>query len=175
MDLAKGYHSFIKEVYPSAIRIADRFHVNRYVTEALQLVRKHVQKNLSSFARVHLKQNHRILGKRFDQLTNQELVTLKQLLQYSDTLREVYEWKEALIEWYDCTSHYKYAQQGFDRWLNQGKQIEHTAVQECIKTMMNWKEEIYNYHQIRFTNATVEGKNNKIKVLQHSTLLYSKS
>ena len=40
MDLAKGYHAFIKEIYPSAIRIADRFHVNRYVTEALQLVRK---------------------------------------------------------------------------------------------------------------------------------------
>ena len=40
MDLAKGYHTFIKDVYPSAIRIADRFHVNRYVTEALQMVRK---------------------------------------------------------------------------------------------------------------------------------------
>jgi transposase len=51
MDLAKGYHTFIKEVYPSAIRIADRFHVNRYVTEALQFVRKQVQNMLPSRAR----------------------------------------------------------------------------------------------------------------------------
>jgi transposase len=54
MDLAKGYHTFIKEVYPSAIRIADRFHVNRYVTEALQLVRKEVQKDLTPRARQQL-------------------------------------------------------------------------------------------------------------------------
>ena len=43
MDLAKAYHTFCKEWFPNAIRIADRFHVNRYVTEALQEVRRMVQ------------------------------------------------------------------------------------------------------------------------------------
>src|SRR4051812_22654876 len=42
MDLARCYHTFITEVYPRAIRIADRFHVNRYVIETLQNVRKSV-------------------------------------------------------------------------------------------------------------------------------------
>lgn len=157
MDLAKGYHNFIKEAYPAAIRIADRFHVNRYVTEALQLVRKQVQKILSTFARLQLKQNHRILGKRYDQLSDQEQITLRQLLHYSETLRAVYEWKESLIEWYDCSSTFHHAQQGFLRWLNQGKQIDHTAVHDCLKTMTNWQEEICNYHQLRYTNAAVEG------------------
>ncbi|TYR80508.1 transposase [Priestia megaterium] len=32
--------------------------------------------------------------------------------------------------------------------------------------MKNWQEEICNYHSLRFTNAVVEGKNNKIKALQ---------
>ncbi|WP_165820793.1 transposase [Pueribacillus theae] len=37
MDLTKAYHAFIRTVYPkNAIRIADRFHVNHYVTEAFQ-------------------------------------------------------------------------------------------------------------------------------------------
>lgn len=39
MDLAKAYHTFVKDMYPEAIRIADRFHVNRYVTDALQAER----------------------------------------------------------------------------------------------------------------------------------------
>ena len=39
MDLAQSYHTFIKEMYPNAIRIADHFHVNRYVTDALQTMR----------------------------------------------------------------------------------------------------------------------------------------
>lgn len=40
MDLAKSYHKFIDIIFPDALRIADRFHVNRYITDALQEVRK---------------------------------------------------------------------------------------------------------------------------------------
>jgi transposase len=166
MDLAQCYHSFIKEVYPDAIRIADRFHVNRYVTDALQNVRKDVQKSLSPRARKHLKEHHRILGKRNDDLSDKERVILKELLHYSDELREVYEWKEAFIEWYDGSSSYELAKIGFERWLDQGRTCMHSAVQACLRTMNNWKEEICNYHQLRFTNAAVEGRNNKIKALQ---------
>ncbi|WCN36745.1 transposase [Aneurinibacillus uraniidurans] len=36
MDLARYYHTFITEVYPHVIRIADCFHVNRYVMKVLQ-------------------------------------------------------------------------------------------------------------------------------------------
>ncbi len=43
MDLVKAYHSFAKKMFPTAICISDRYHVNRYVTEALQAVRKSVQ------------------------------------------------------------------------------------------------------------------------------------
>ncbi|HEY4549327.1 MAG TPA: ISL3 family transposase [Bacillus sp. (in: firmicutes)] len=166
MDLAKGYHTFIKEVYPSATRIADRFHVNRYVTEALQLVRKEVQKDLTPRARQQLKQNHRLLGKRNDQLSDKEVGLVNPFLQYSEVLRAVYEWKEAFITWYDCSASHALAEVGFARWLDQGEQIEHPAIKECLKTMKNWQKEICNYHHLRFTNATVEGRNNKIKALQ---------
>lgn len=39
MDLAKSYHNFAKEVFPNALCIADRFHVNRYVTREMDLIR----------------------------------------------------------------------------------------------------------------------------------------
>jgi len=39
-------------------------------------------------------------------------------------------------------------------------------VQDYLQTMHNWQDEICNYHQLRFTNAAVEGKNNLIKALQ---------
>ena len=32
--------------------------------------------------------------------------------------------------------------------------------------MYNWRNEIYNYHQLRFTNVAVKGENNLIKALQ---------
>lgn len=44
MDLARSYPNFAKDVYPEAIRIADHFHVNRYITNALQRIRKPITK-----------------------------------------------------------------------------------------------------------------------------------
>ena len=166
MDLAQGYHTFATEMYPSAIRIADRYHVNRYVTEALQKVRKSVQKKLAPHAKKELKKYFRILGKRNDQLTAKEQTILRRLLGYSPLLRQIYQWKEAFIEWYDCSATYLLAKKGFVRWLKVGELIDHPAVKDCLSTMKNWQEEICNYHQLRFTNAAVEGKNNLIKALQ---------
>lgn len=166
MDLAKAYHTFAKTMYPDAIRIADRYHVNRYVTEALQAVRKSIQKELPFRAKKELKKHFRILGKRNDQLTTKEKIVLCRLLSYNPLLQQVYSWKEAFIEWYDCSTTYELAKKGFVRWLNLGDSIDHPAVQACLSTMKNWQKEICNYHQLRFTNAAVEGKNNLIKALQ---------
>ena len=60
MDLAKAYHTFAKTWFPKALRIADCFHVNRYVTDALQTVRRTLQKELTPFAKKDLKQHFRI-------------------------------------------------------------------------------------------------------------------
>jgi len=162
MDLAKSYHTFIQETYPQAIRIADRFHVNRYVTETLQAARKQVAPQ----EKTDLKQHFRILGKRQDTLSAKEARILIRLLSYDPLLRQIYEWKEAFIVWYDCSPTYAMAQKGYERWLAQGVAIGHPLVDACLKTMTNWREEICNYHQLCFTDAAVEGKNNKIKALQ---------
>ncbi|MCY9594079.1 transposase [Paenibacillus chitinolyticus] len=73
--------------------------MNRYVTEALQIVRKRVQKDLSPRARQQLKHHYRLLGKGADQLSEREAGLVKQFLQYSDILCAVYQWKEMFITW----------------------------------------------------------------------------
>ncbi|SFP68444.1 Transposase [Salibacterium halotolerans] len=166
LDLARSYHRFVKEIYPSAIRIADRYHVNRYVTEALQHIRKTEQKKLTPHAGRHLKRNHHLIGKRQDRLTEREQQELSVLLSYSPLLQQAHAWKESFMDWYDKSSSYNLAKKGFQRWLQDGASIDHPAVKSCLKTMQTWQEEICNYHKLRYTNAAVEGKNNKIKALQ---------
>lgn len=51
MDLTQAYHTWIRECFPKAIRIADRFHVHGYVIESVREVRKTVQKTLSPRAK----------------------------------------------------------------------------------------------------------------------------
>src|SRR5699024_7219410 len=123
MDLAKAYHTFCKDWFPGAIRIADRFHVNRYVTEALQDVRRLVQKDLSPQAKKRLKSKARLLNKREEDLTEEERTIVQECLGYDVRLAETYEWKEGFITWYDCAPNVKIARIWFERWYNRGKSI----------------------------------------------------
>jgi transposase len=166
MDLAQMYHTWISECFPDAIRIADRFHVHGYVIESVQAVRKTVQYKLASRAKAILKSNHRLLNPPGDSLSEKSKIELDLLLTFSPWLRKVWEWKEAFSRWYDYSPNVQVAAQGFHRWLQQGENIDHESVQSTLETMRNWQNEIINYHRCRWTNATVEGRHNRIKAYQ---------
>jgi transposase len=166
MDLAQAYHTWIRECFPKAISIADRFHVHGYVIEALQEVRKFAQRTLSPRARVLLKANHRLLNPQGESLSVESKEKRDELLGYSPLLRRVWEWKETFTTWYNCSPNVEVASLGFKRWFQQGESIHHEAVKSALKTMHNWHEEIINYHRCRWTNATVEGRHNRIKAYQ---------
>lgn len=64
MDVAKSNHKFCAEVFPNALRIADRFHVNRYITDALQAVRRRVSQTLAPDSVKYLKRYKNLLSQR---------------------------------------------------------------------------------------------------------------
>lgn len=165
MDLAKSYHNFAKEVFPRAIRIADHFHVNRYITDALHSIRKRISKDLSAYNAKRLKQNKELLDQRHDCLNESDLKTLDSILSISKELKDAYWLKEQLIHWYDY-SNKDNAFYLLEKWICTGESLNILEVDEALKTFNNWKIEIANYHLCRFTNAEVEGRNNKIKALQ---------
>ncbi|TDQ39816.1 ISL3 family transposase [Aureibacillus halotolerans] len=166
MDLAPSYHKWISECFPNAIRTADRFHVHGYVIQALQTVRKSVQGELPPRAKTLLKANHQLLNPQWNLLQEESKKRLKQLLSLSPLLCSVWEWKEAFTAWYDESPDVLIATRRFKQWCEQGERIGHPAVTRALKTMHNWQEEIINYHRCRWTNATVEGRHNRIKAFQ---------
>jgi len=146
--------------------VADRFHVNGYIIDALNEVRRRVSKDLAPQARLNLKRHRHLLNKRNDSLTDAQQVQLETLLSYSEDLNAVYELKELLINWYDCSPNHQAAQAGFQRWLGIGRSYDIPEIDKALKTFVNWRNEITNYHFCRFTNGIVEGRNGKIKSLQ---------
>ena len=165
MDLAKYYHTFAAEVFPNAVRIADRFHVNRYLLDALQQIRRRVSKEQPQNYRL-LKSNKSLLSRRSDTLSQREDVLVQQLLSLNPDLRAAYELKEELITWYDCSSNIEQARCVYKKWLLKAKRLSISELNQALITFENWEEEITNYHCHRFTNAAVEGRNNKIKAIQ---------
>ena len=53
-----------------------------------------------------------------------------------------------------------------EKGIDHGERLGIPELDKDLKAFKNWKVEIANYHKCRFTNATVEGRKNKIKVLQ---------
>ena len=94
-----------------------------------------------------------------------EAQTLVKLLSFSEDLSDVYDMKEQLISWYDL-SNKKYAHSSLKKWIQSGRELQIPELDEALKPFENWSTEISNYHQCRYTNAAVEGRNNKIKTLQ---------
>lgn len=90
MDMAKTYHTWIRECFPAAIRIADCFHVHGHVIVSIQEVRKTVQQTLAPRAKAHLKANHRLLKLPVDTLDEESRKRLDTLLSYSMLLRQVW-------------------------------------------------------------------------------------
>ena len=158
MDLAKSYHNFAKEVFPNAIRIADRFHVNRYITDALHAIRKCISKTLPIRQAKELKKNKNLLERRNDSLDQKEEILLETLLKCSTELTQAYWFKEKLIDWYDY-SNKRNARSLLETWIECGEHLNIPEIIEALKTFKNWKVEIANYHLCRFTNASVEGRN----------------
>ncbi|NMM55562.1 transposase [Paenibacillus aquistagni] len=56
-------------------------------------------------------------------------------------LQQVHPWKEAFAESYDHSPDVNTADIRLDRWVEQGEQIQHPAIDACLKTIRNWREE----------------------------------
>jgi transposase len=166
MDLARGYHTFAQTYFPDAIRIADRFHVNGYIMDALNEIRRRVGKGLPTASRTNLNRKRHLLNKRNENLSSGQQEELKELLGYSYDLACAYLLKEQLADWYDCSFNYQSACHGFKRWIENGHKLGIPEIETALKTFENWQDEILNYHKCRFTNGIVEGRNGKIKSIQ---------
>lgn len=84
------FRSVVKRCFPKAKIIADKYHVVRQVTWALDRVRKEEQKNFSEDRRLHFKHSKKILLKPSYKLTEYEKEQLGVMLRASEKIREAY-------------------------------------------------------------------------------------
>lgn len=46
MDLTQSYHNFVKAAFVKVVRTANRFHVKRYIIDALRAIHRRISKVL---------------------------------------------------------------------------------------------------------------------------------
>lgn len=175
MDMWNPYREAVHAALPGVKIVVDRFHVNKYANKALDTVRKKTAKALEDEHRIRLKHERKILLLRRDDLDDdQRKVLNKWLGQFSD-LGQAYLLKEAFFDLYNFPTKQE-AEQAYKVWLedlNRQSDEVRDAFSEIVTFMHNWHDEIFNYFDIRATNAYTESVNGLLKQIYRNGRGYS--
>lgn len=159
LDLSDSYKSFVKDFFPNASMIADKFHVLRLLTPAINRRRKDITGDKRSHPiRKLLLRN----GKKLEYF---ERRALYQWLEQYPELREIYHFKEAMHGLYRVRG-YNQASRALTKLTDRMALSKIPEIKTLRRTFMKWREEILNYFKTGITNARTEGFNNVAKLVQ---------
>ena len=165
MDLSPLFYSVMRSCFPKAKIIADKFHVVRLITWALDAVRRRVQKQFAKNRRISFKRSKELLLKHSEKLTDEEKDMVAIMLCASDELRMAYRLKELFYDVMESPTkkHFK----GRYMWFkHEAEELEVQEVTKHLATFDKWIKEIERGCVIGYTNGFIEGCNNRTKVLK---------
>lgn len=159
LDLSDSYKSFAKEFFPNAQLIADKFHVLRLLTPAINRRRKEVTGD------VRKNPVRKLLLRNGNGLEYFEKKALYEWLDRHEDLKEVYHFKEALHGFYRIKG-YNQARRALIKLTDRMALSILPEIKTLRRTLMRWREEVLNYFKDQITNARTEGFNNVAKLVQ---------
>ena len=159
LDLSDTYKSFVKDFFPNARIIADKFHVLRLLVPHINRRRKQITGDQRSnpVRKLLLRAGHT--------LKYYERGALRDWLKNHPGLEELYDYKEALNRFYRIRGK-KQAARILTRITDQMAESQLPEIKSLRRTLMKWRNEILNYFETRITNARTEGFNNVAKLIQ---------
>jgi transposase len=173
MDMWDPYIAATKDLVPEAEKkiVFDRFHVTRYVTEAVDKVRRRENKSLKEQGDDTLK------GTRFLWIMNVENVPEWRKEEFNNirqmNLKTARAWaiKESLRKFWD----YRYpknAEKYFKHWYFWATHSRLVPIAEAAKTLKRHLPNILTYFKHHITNAVTEGINSKIQMIKQMACGY---
>lgn len=167
MDMWRPFQSSCRKwiADADAKTVLDRFHIEKHLGEAVDLVRKQEQRELMRQG------DDRLKGSKWDWLTRREHLDEVRLARFDDLrksdLRTARAW--ALRENFRHIWSFEkraFAAAHFDRWHEWATRSGLLPMQRVAKRLKTHLNRILTYLQFRVTNAKAEGINNKIQTIK---------
>ena len=185
IDPFEAYRQGVGESFPQATLIVDKFHAVRLANQALDAVRRRLQREAgrrrsrqsrsvapSRWGRA-LFSSRRILVKARERLTDAERERLERALSADPTgeLRAAWDLKERFRDWYLAASP-EQARARLRRWY---VKVERSGIAEFVelaRTVRAWEPELLAHFGSGATNGPTEGITNLIKVVKRQGFGY---
>lgn len=163
IDMHNPYRLAIQPALPNVQVVVDKFHVVRMANQALDRVRLDIRAGMTERQRRTLMRSRFLLLRRNAELDEMERMNLAAWLDQFPVLRSAYFLKEDFFQIYEAQDRGT-AMEIYDNWHETIPDGLRLAYQPLVTAMQNWREEIFNYIECRYTNATTEALNGIIKI-----------
>jgi len=187
-DLSPTYEKFCEQAFPQATLVADKFHVVKHITEAVQSLRVRLkQEELSKLQptkkeRRDYEKNTPLLNgeSRIEMLTRSRYLLFKRkedwtagqnrrallLFETFPSLKKTYELSIQIREWMDKKNigeHAWHIDKQLIHWYDCAEQARLPEVENLIRLIGCHESKIMNYFSTGKTNAKAEAMNSKIQ------------
>ncbi len=180
IDMYTPYITLIKEMFPNAKIITDKFHVVNLVSRSLNKTRINIMKNdkknynkLKRYWKIILKSNDNLELYKY-----RKFVCFNKLMSEEQVLNYLLDCNEELLHTYWTYQNIVSAINKNDRILlnrilNANHDKDSDYMKTSIKTLIHHREYIENMLESNYTNGLIEGINNKIKVIKRVSYGYA--
>lgn len=162
IDLAEAYRQAVRMALPEAAVVADKFHVIALAGRALRKGRRERRQPGNAAW---------LMDRGVERLRPEEQARLGRALAGQPELANGWVLKEELRALYRCGSPAA-AGQHLDHWLEAARQSRLPSFRRVAGTLEKWRDEVLNYWRFPLTNAFVEGKHNRVKVVKRQAYGY---
>ncbi|WP_287309160.1 ISL3 family transposase [Okeania sp. SIO1H2] len=171
IDLSGNYRGLVHRMMPNAEVVADRFHVMNVVNKALNRARNAFVRNPTDLpdgvsvetAKEALKKSKYALLKPEANLTETQASKLDEVRAVAPQLALMHQQKEDFRKLFEETTKDKALLSLLD-WMATAQEL----YQDAVGTIGRWFGEILQYFEHRTTSGTIEGINNRLKLIKRS-------
>ena len=165
-DMWQPYADVVKVRAPNAILVFDKFHIVQHLSRAVDQVRRDEIREKGQAYKQLLAKTRYIWLKNPWNLTDKQRVRLSVLEQLNLKINRAYLLKEAFREFWSCTNPH-WAKRYLDKWFWWATHSRLQPLRDFAWMLRRHQEDLLNYFNMPISNGTVEGLNNKAKVISH--------
>ncbi|MBZ0258539.1 ISL3 family transposase [bacterium] len=165
-DMWQPYIDMIEERLPNATLIFDKFHIIQHLNKAVDEVRRDEARELKKENPELLQKTRYIWLKNPENLTDKQRARLGHLEKLNLRTNRAYLLKEGFREFWTYWSK-GWAKKFLNKWFWWATHSRLKPLRDFAWMLRRHQEGLLNYFELRIDNGTVEGMNNKAKVISH--------
>ncbi len=161
----QAYRNSIRQQVPDAEIVHDHFHISQYLVEAVDLVRRRENRELSKLGDDALKGTRQLWLYNSEKLDAEQSDQIEQAQRAAMKTARAWAIKELFREFWNYRSA-TWAGKFFARWYSWAIRSRLKPIKDVAKMLKKHQSGLLAYFRHRITNATSEGFNSRVQAIK---------